>query len=192
MIRRFVTSALLVVIACAQRAPTPVDERAVVEARSREVLAALSAHDLARVATFVHPSDGVRFSPYAHVDSTGRVFHRAQVARLWTDSTKYEWGFADGSGDPIVLSYPEYHRRFVYNHDFVRAPRTAYTAAPIQSGNSPSNLAAMYPGSKRVEFHFPGFDAKYNGMDWSSLWLVFQRADEEWFLVGVVNGRWTI
>jgi hypothetical protein len=29
-------------------------------------------------------------------------------------------------------------------------------------------------------------------MDWSSLWLVFQRDGATWYLVGIVHGSWTI
>ena len=34
--------------------------------------------------------------------------------------------------------------------------------------------------------------ASDGGMDWRSLWLVFEKLGAEWFLVGVVHGSWTI
>ena len=80
----------------------------------------------------------------------------------------------------------------MFNHDFTQVPQRALTSAPIRPGNTPSNLAEVYPGAAWVELHFPGFEPKYGGMDWSSLWLVFRRHGNEWLLVGIVHGQWTI
>lgn len=183
---------LLGLAACQSRAQPTVDEQTAVTAKAREVLRALAAKDMARLASLVHATTGVRFSPYPHVLDTDRTFSRAEVAALWNDATTFDWGAADGTGDPIVRSFPSYYARFVYDHDYAQAPKTAYTSAPIKPSNAVSNLAAMYPDARWIEFHFPGFDPKYDGMDWTSLWLVFQRDGAEWFLVGVVHGAWTI
>jgi len=43
-----------------------------------------------------------------------------------------------------------------------------------------------------VEYHFPGFDKKYEGMDWASLRLVLIEAKDGWKLVGIVHDQWTI
>ena len=68
----------------------------------------------------------------------------------------------------------------------------AYNGEIIGRGNTPNNIGATYPRSTIAEYHFPGFDAKYGGMDWTSLWLVFEQDDAQWYLVGVVHGSWTI
>ena len=97
-----------------------------------------------------------------------------------------------GSGESIRLTFPRYHARFVYNADFEHAPRTAVDSLPLQHGNTPSNLPEVYPGARWIEFHFPGIDPKYGGVDWSSLWLVFEPVGTRWYLVGIVHGSWTI
>jgi hypothetical protein len=43
-----------------------------------------------------------------------------------------------------------------------------------------------------VEYHFSGFDKKFEGMDWASLKLVFENSNNEWYLVGIVHDQWTI
>ncbi|HYF94322.1 MAG TPA: hypothetical protein VD969_19050 [Symbiobacteriaceae bacterium] len=53
------------------------------------------------------------------------------------------------------------------------------------------NWRAAYPDGFMVEFHFPGFEAKYGGMDWRSLRLVYERLGNAWFLVGIIHGQWT-
>jgi hypothetical protein len=188
-----VLACIAVASACQRRTASAENESTHVASRSLEVLATLKAKDMARLATFVHPTLGVRFSPSAHVRADAdRVFSRAEIAALWNDAKTFTWGAADGTGDAFTLSFPAYYNRYVFGHDFTQAPKVAYTAAPIRTGNTPSNLAAMYPDARWIEYHFPGFDPKYEGMDWSSLWLVFQRERDEWFLVGVVHGRWSI
>lgn len=164
-----------------------------VETRSREVLEALKARDGARLAALVHPAKGLRFSLYGHV-FTDRdvVIPRDSVARLFGDSTPRLWGEQDGSGDPIRLSFPDFYRRFVYGVDFAAAPQQRIDSTPIRPGNSIFNLRAAYPNARWVERHFPGFDPKYEGMDWRSLWLVFEPVGADWKLVGLVDGRWTI
>lgn len=189
---RFLVAYALATAACQPQAQTAADEQSVVTKRASEVLAALQAKDMVRLAPLVHSSQGVRFSPYPHVLESDRKFAPADVASLWNETKTFDWGAADGTGDPIVLTFPRYYGRFVYDHDFARAPKTAYSSEPIRPSNAVSNLAAMYPDARWIEYHFPGFDPKYDGMDWSSLWLVFRRNGEAWFLVGVVHGNWTI
>lgn len=43
-----------------------------------------------------------------------------------------------------------------------------------------------------VEYHFPGFEKKYEGKDWKSLRLVFEKKNDRWYLVGIVHDQWTI
>jgi hypothetical protein len=87
---------------------------AIIKNRARQVILALKAKNTTRLATYVHPTKGLRFSPYTYVEpANNRVFTRAQVAGLAGSSRRYLWGEADGSGDPIRMTYSRYHRSFV-------------------------------------------------------------------------------
>ena len=44
------------------------------------------------------------------------------------------------------------------------------------------------PNLKVIAVHGTGTD----GLDWSSLKLVFQAGDTSWYLIGMVHGQWTI
>jgi hypothetical protein len=161
--------------------------------RGREVLLALKTRDGARLASQVHPVDGVRFSPYAHVRvDNDVVLSRDRVATMFTDTTKRMWGHADGSGEPLLWPFDRYYGKYVYDVDFSAAPVVRINQGPIKSGNTPGNLRDAYPTAQWVEYHFPALDPKFDGMDWRSLWLVFASRGGEWFLVGVVHGSWTI
>ncbi|KAF0193528.1 MAG: sporulation protein [Bacillota bacterium] len=70
--------------------------------------------DFVSLSTYVHPSQGVRFSPYAYVDVENHLKFNAQdVADLLLDTTMHTWGAYDGSGFPIELSFADYYTRFV-------------------------------------------------------------------------------
>lgn len=148
--------------------------------------------DLNGLSTLVHPTKGLRFTPYPHVDlQKDKVFTAQEVAGLAANTTVYQWGIYDGKGDPIELTYSEYHKRFVYDHDFLTAPMVGKNHA-IGTGNTIDNVKQAYPAGQFVEFHFPGFDPQYAGIDWSSLKLVFEQQGSIWYLVGIVHGQWTI
>src|SRR5688572_12497754 len=84
-----------------KQAQTATDEQTVITKRASEVLSALQGKDMSRLAPLVHPSLGVRFSPYPHVLATDRKFTRDEVTALWNETKTYDWGAADGTGDPI-------------------------------------------------------------------------------------------
>ncbi len=155
----------------------------------------LKARNVARLSALVHPRKGLRFSPYHSVNlqkGGDRVFSRSQVRGLLANKKRYLWGEDDGSGDPIRLTFAGYHRKFLYDHDYLRAPDVTYNSETLSSGNLINNIRESYPAAIIVEYHFPGFEEKYGGMDWTSLWLVFEKQGSEWYLVGLVHGEWTI
>ncbi|RYE29217.1 MAG: hypothetical protein EOP48_32775 [Sphingobacteriales bacterium] len=73
------------------------------------------------------------------------------------------WGEQDGSGDSILLSIPDYFKKYVYNADFINADRAAIDSF-IGHGNSLNNLKTVYKNARFIEYHFPGFDKKYSGI----------------------------
>ena len=175
-----------------KRIPSEESKR-IIAGRAKSVIQALKAGNIAKFSTFVHPQKGVRFSPYAQVLlDQDRVIKKNQLAQMWASTKLYRWGEYDGSGDPIRLSFRKYHRRFIFDHDFSRAESVAYNPAFMSHGNTPNNIQAIYPKTIAVEYYFSGFDPKVSGMDWVSLWLVFEKKGSNWYLVGIVHDEWTI
>src|SRR5262245_37237413 len=172
---------------------TPAAAERIIVGRAQQVMSALKAGDMVKFATFVHPQKGVRFSPYASVlPDEDRVVKKNQLAHMWAGNTRHKWRAYDGSGDPIRLTFKKYHRRFILHHDFSHAQSARYNGEILGHGNTINNVRAIYPGAIAVEHHFPGFDPKVSGMDWTSLWLVFEKKGNEWYLVGIVHDEWTI
>lgn len=165
----------------------------IIAGRAKSVIQSLKAGNIAKFSTFVHPQKGVRFSPYASVlPDEDRLVKKNQLQQMWASRKRYKWGGYDGSGDPIWLTFKKYHRRFIFDHDFSRAKNVAYNPDTMSHGNTPNTILEYYPKSIAVEYHFPGFDTKFSGMDWSSLWLVFEKKGSDWYLVGIVHDEWTI
>ena len=172
---------------------SPQEAKRIIAGRAKSVIQALKAGNIAKFSTFVHPAKGVRFSPYASVLlDQDRVIRKNQLAQMWASAKRYRWGEYDGSGDPIRLSFRKYHRRFILDHDFSHAESVNYNPPSMSQGNTPNTIQAVYPRSIAVGYHFSGFDPKVSGMDWSSLWLVFEKKGSEWYLVGIVHDEWTI
>ncbi len=148
--------------------------------------------DMEGLAEFVHPTKGLRFSPYAFVDvEKDQVFTKEEVAKLNEDSETYTWGNYDGSGEPIELNFNDYYDRFIYDEDFANSHIIGNNTV-IGKGNTINNISEAYPDGHFIEFHFTGIEEQYEGMDWRSLILVFEEVEGQWYLVGIVHNEWTI
>jgi hypothetical protein len=157
------------------------------------VVDALARRDIDSLARLAHPTAGIRFTPYPHVDTTSdRRLTPAELRAEWPRPDSTNWGVHDGSGEPIRLSLREYVDRFVYDFDARHAPRVARDSAPMGTGNARFNVPQVYPSDAIVEFHTPGTDPRYGGMDWRSLWVVLRRYNDRWTVVAIVHGAWTI
>lgn len=156
------------------------------------VMTLLKAQDMTTLGLHVSPIRGVRFTPYPYIDVVNDlVFAKEDIPTLLEDSSQYNWGIQDGIGEPIVDTFAGYYDVYVYDEDYV-SPHLIGNNTVISSGNTINNIKDAYPNGSFVEFHFTGFDPQYEGMDWSSLTLVFEDDNGTWYLVGVIHGEWTI
>lgn len=157
---------------------------------ARWVVERLAKHDLSSLSAMVGPR-GLRFSPSAHVDpASDVVLSPAEVAGAWDDPTARTWGTREGEGGAIREPFRAYFGELVYDVDFARAPQVAVDEA-LGGGTVPANHAEIYPGAHVVEFHFPGFDPKYDGMDWRTLRVVIGRDDGACVVLGIIHAQWS-
>ncbi len=159
---------------------------------SKEILEVIKEKDYNKLSEYIHPFDGVRFSPYGYIDtSTDIKSSRSDFNKNAYSNKKITWGSYDGSGDPIKLTYRKYFARFVYDADFLNAEKTSLNLC-LGAGNSQNNIEAIYYGLPYTESYFSGFDEKYSGMDWRSLRLVYKEYEGKYYLVAIRHDEWTI
>ena len=143
------------------------------------------------IAEISHPEFGIIFSPYATINyAKSKCFMPNDTKRFDNDTNSYVWGVFDGSGDPIEMTVAEYFDRFVYNKDFLRAPQIGVDYI-VKSGNALENISDVFPGARFVDFHFPG-DEKTDGLNWSSLRLVFEEYEGALRLTALIHNEWTV
>lgn len=175
-------------------APNKEGQASDVAEQARKAVQALKEKNLKLLSGLALPDKGIRFSPYGFVDTRNDlVFKPEQLKELFTVKTVYEWGVYDGSGEPIRLTFADYYAKFIYDADFAKAHQTAVNRQ-IGQGTTRSNLTEVYPPDRYsfVEFHFEGFEAQFEGLDWRSLRLVFEKNNDIWQLVGIIHDQWTI
>jgi len=167
------------------------DKETQLKETAQEVVEYLRERDLNSLVPFIDPELGLRFSPYSHVNKDTDLVFTPDTLPSFKDASKQVWGTADGSGEPIELSFRDYYEKFVYNKDFADAPDVSVNQL-LGKGNAEFNVADAYPNASYVEFYFPGSDNDLDGMDWQSLILVFDPVGDDWRLVGIMHGQWTI
>lgn len=175
-------------------AETPKSEEFVeqdsIKAIGEQVLISLKENNYAELRKYFS-EDGVLFSPYGHIDL-------AQSKKLSPDDLLLAvdkqwiltWGKYDGTGEAIKLTIADYFKKFVYNADYLNAEAVSFDAV-IKQGNSVNNLKEIFPTQHFIDYHFSGFDQKFKGMDWTSLRLVFEKQNGEYFLVAIIHDQWT-
>ena len=150
--------------------PTPLT----LEEAAEEVINAMAEKDLATVAEFIHPEQGVRFSTYTYVRDSHQVFAADELSGQIGSEEIFLWGYFDDTGDPIELTFDDYYERFIYSADFAN-PEQMAVDQELGFGNTINNIADFYPGSSFVEYHFSEFVEDYGGMDWVSLRLALSK-----------------
>ncbi len=136
----------------------PVSEDSALLRLNRTILLLLKNRDYAGMAKYIHPTHGVRFSPYGFVD-TGRhqQFSVERFLKEMSGNNEINWDEFDGSGEPMLLTLKAYLLQFVYNKDFLSAEKTSLNKM-LGGGNSLNNLEAVYRGLPYVESYFSGFE----------------------------------
>ena len=161
---------------------------------NRTIMSLLKNKKYDSLSFFIHPVEGLRFSPYGYVDTLNDVVLTGLKLIAEMGKKKQDiihWGEYDGTGNPIKMTLNEYMQRFVYDVDFLNPEKIGINEF-IGAGNSQNNIMAIYPGYDFTDSHFSGFEEKYDGMDWRSLRLIFKKIGNKYYLAGIVHDEWTI
>lgn len=179
---------LALVLGCALLFSRPCQAQTPLQ-NSHAVWKALRLNDTRALSRFVDAKTGLRISPYVFAQKSDLTFSPRQVAKLRTDTKPYRWGNADGSGDPIRLTWNRFHKTYLDAPLHNRAPRIGINR-PVSRGNTRNNLAQFYKGATLVEFHVAA--PKSQEMAWRGVWMAWKKVGKSWRLVGLAGDQWTI
>jgi hypothetical protein len=157
---------------------------------SEKILRYIKAKNYKSLSPFIHPQHGIRFSPYAFIDiAKDRVLSGDQLLKLAKENKTIDW-HSSWEKEAKLLTVDQYFRRFVYDADFLNAELKSLNEYHSQ-GTDLNNIDEIYPGCNVVEFFFSGFDAKYAGLDFRALRLVYEAKNNIPYLRGIVHDEWT-
>src|SRR6187200_2787363 len=113
---------------------------------TQNILTLLKNKDYSAFANYIHPVEGIRFSPYGFIDTVHDIKLTKQKFINEAGKSVQDmiiWGEFDGTGDPIKMTLNNYMQRFVYDVDFAKPEKRSVNEF-IGSGNSLNNLEAVY------------------------------------------------
>jgi hypothetical protein len=172
-------------------APAPLPDSAALMALAKAVLQAATDRDYATFAGHFHPSLGVRFSPYAFIDTQADKVFQAQAFQDLAAQPKKKiiWGRYDPRDEDIHHTVDGYLKEFVTDKAYLSEGTWAYNET-IGNSTVSNNLAEIYPNAKFVEAHWVTKNEEMAPFEWGSVRMVFEQVDGKWFLVGVVHDAW--
>jgi hypothetical protein len=159
-------------------------------AQAKKVLDVFAARDYEALEKLVSPS-GLSMSLTPNLDLTRTHVAENDISYIPQDTQIYFWGYTDGKGDPINLSVSEFMEKYIYTQDYRQAPSVAVNTY-LGSGNSLNTLVSDVGTRTYVAFHFSQINPEYAGMDWTTLYLVFDIVDGKYLLRGIAKDNWTI
>jgi hypothetical protein len=161
---------------------------------ARQMVELIAKRRIDEIAKHVHPHNCVLLSPYGYIDRDSAITLSAkELSEAWRLNSSFNWGFYDGSGEPIQTSIQMFFDEFIYAVDYRKTDKVSVNK-PLGLGNTINNIHSQFPDAVYVEFHFAGFSPQFDGMDWRSLRLVLEAKPDVdgWWLVALVNDQWTI
>jgi hypothetical protein len=195
--KNFLFPIFLFLIACApdkpeQETKTSLQDSITVFTFTGHAVGFLKEKNLAGLSRLVHPEKGVVFHPFGHIDpQTAVTLMPEEIKELFKSRRVMIWGHEDGTGDPIEMTFQEYYEEYLFEINYLEAPVASFNKR-AGKGNSINNIGQIFPNAVFAEYHFPGFDEQYKGMDWLSLRVVVEQYNGLFYIVALVNDRWTI
>lgn len=140
----------------------------------------------------VTSKEGIRFSPYNYVDVDKHiVLKKDDLIQAFNSEINYVRWWEDGTWDPIIMTFKNYLKRYIYDLDFETLWERNYDQI-LQRGNTINNIDDIYSGASTVEFFIPGLNPEYWWMDRKSLTLILIQEDNERKIKWITHGERTI
>jgi hypothetical protein len=157
---------------------------------AKEVVDALANKDYAKLQSLTSDA-GLSLAMYPQLDLSKINVAKSDVSKIPTDQRTQLFGYTDGKGDPVILTASQFFDKRIYTVDYRNAPEIAANKK-LGGGNSAFTLPQDIQGREFVGFYFPGFKPEYQGMDWTTLYLIFDKVGNDYKLRAIAKDNWTI
>lgn len=159
-----------------------------------ELLSAFSSKNYAGLSPYIKDENStLLFAPYLYIDtSRAQELTLEELEQFDEEQKVLDWGWYDGSGDPIELSVSDYVDRFVYDVDYLNETDTITLNHVHFKGNSLNNISEVFPESNYIHYYRAPKDPELGEMDWRSIVFVFEEIDNKNYLIAIVHNEWTI
>lgn len=164
------------------------EEKAVVSLNN-EILNLLKNNEFNKLAAYIHPEKGLRFSMYSFISDADKSFSKPEFEKYIDSEEKFTFGHKDGSGAIYIISLKDYLKNWTFKKDFTKA-KINYENFEGK-GNSLNNIKEKYPNAVTVENYLAG-TVEYSYMDWNSLILVLEKVENQYYLIAIANNQWTV
>jgi hypothetical protein len=154
-----------------------------------EIINLLKNKDYEKLSAYIHPEKGIRLSMYSFVSDADKHFSKSEFKNYMDSDEKFTFGHKDGSGATYIVSLKDYLSNWVFKKDFEKA-KINYENFEGK-GNSVNNIKEKYPSCVTVENYLAG-TVEYSYMDWNSLILIFEKNENQYYLVAIANDQWTV
>lgn len=160
---------------------------------SNAVLETLEQKDFNKLSAYIDPVLGVIFSPYSYIDENSKKNHfsKQQIIDFGKSNNEKIWGYADGSGEPINLSFKQYIDSYVYDADFLHVTNVEANKSLFKKSNGIDNSLQEFPGKTFVDYYKKP-KAGESEFDWKNLRLIFNEREGKYYLIAVVHNQWQI
>jgi len=137
-------------------------------------------------------TSGLSLSFTPNLDLSKNNVSKDEVSNIPNNTNVYLFGYSDGKGDPINLTVYQFINEMIYTNDYQKADEIAINKIVDKGTNSINTLIKDIGSRTLVAFHFKGFNPEYTGMDWTTLYLVFDLENGSYKLRGIAKNNWTI
>jgi hypothetical protein len=161
--------------------------------RAKEILQFAAKKEYAKIADYIHPTKGIRFSPYTYVDTAEHKHFTAAEFREQVEKNakkKVLWGTSDPLGEDILLTVEGYFKEFGYDKKYLEEGSFGFNQV-IGSSTVINNIEEAYPGATFVEAYWVPKDEEKAPYEWGSVRLVFEEVNGQSYLVGWIHDAWS-
>lgn len=156
---------------------------------NNQIIDVLKNKDYTKLSNYIHPEKGIHFSMYSFVSDKDKSFSKTDFEKYVDSDEKFTFGHKDGSGAIYIVSLKDYFKDWAFKKDFSKAKINFDNFEG--KGNSLNNIKEKYPNAVTVENYLAG-TVEYSYMDWNSLIFIFEKIDDQYYLVSIANNQWTV